>query len=126
MMIEVPDEVGVRLQEMAKQRNISVGLMVDILIVRDDMAAERNRKENAEKFRRTAEKAAAEAEARRKCTLKPGDEGWPPPGSAAELAQLARKANFGFLDKGKTNSSVRTKENLNAEFASYISRNLDK
>ena len=126
MMIEVPDEVGVRLQEMAKQRNISVGLMVDVLIVRDDMAAEQIRKENADKFRRTAEKAAADAEALRKCTLKPGDEGWPPPGSLAALAENARQANLGSLSKGKVNTAARTKEILNAEYADYITRNWDK
>ena len=126
MLIEVPDDVAERLQEMAEARGISVGLMIDVLIVRDNMAAERNRRENAELFRRTEEKAAAEAEARAKCDLKPGDEGWPPPGSLAELAELAKKANLGALSNKKVDTSSRTREILNAEFADYITRNWDK
>lgn len=47
MMIEVPDEVGLRLQEMAKARGITVGLWVEILLIRDEMDSERNRRENA-------------------------------------------------------------------------------
>ncbi len=124
MLIEVPDEVAARLQEMAEARRITVGEMVDILIIRDHIAAERNRRENAELFRRTEEKAAAEARA--KSDLKPSDEGWPPPGSLAELAQLARKANLGALSSKKVDTSARSREILNAEFADYITRNWDK
>lgn len=126
MMIEVPDEVGLRLQEMAKARGISIGLWVEILLIRDEMESERIRRENAELFRRTEEKAAAEEEARRKCDLKPGDEGWPPPGTLAELAELARKANLGSNSEVKTDTSARTKEILNAGFADHITRNWDK
>ena len=126
MLIEVPDEVAARLQEMAEARRITVGEMVDILVIRDHIAAERNRRENAEKFRQTEEKAAAEAEARAKCDLKPGDEGWPPPGSLAELAQLARKANLGALSTKKVDTSARSREILNEEFADYITRNWNK
>ena len=126
MKIEVPDEVAARLQEMAEARRITVGRMVEILLIRDHNAIQRNRRENAELYRLTAEKAAAEAEARAKCDLKPGDEGWPPLGSLAELAENARKANLGALSKNKVDTSSRTKEILNAEFADYISRNWDK
>ena len=126
MLIEVPDEVAARLQKMADDRRLTVGEMVDILIIRDHIAAERNRRENAELFRQTEEKAAAEEEARRKCDLKPGDEGWPPPGSLAELAQLARKANLGALNKKTVDTSARSREVLNEEFADYITRNWDK
>ena len=126
MMIDVPDNVGARLQEMAKARGITVGFMVEILLIRDENDSARIRREYADKSRRTAEKAAAEAEAQRKCTLKPGDEGWPPPGSLAELAELARRANLGSNSKVKTDTSSRTKEILNAEFADHISRNWDK
>ena len=123
MKIEVPPEVGLRLQEMAKARRITVGEMIDILIIRDQIAAERNRRENAELFRQTEEKAAAEEEARRKCDLKPGDEGWPPPGSLAALAENARKANLGALSGKQVDTSARSREILNAEFADYITRN---
>jgi len=126
MLIEVPDEVAARLQKMADDRRLTVGEMIDILIIRDQIAAERNRRENAELFRQTEEKAAAEAAARRKCDLKPGDEGWPPPGSLAELAQLARKANLGALSKKNVDTSARSREILNEEFADYITRNWDK
>ncbi len=126
MLKEVPDEVAARLQKVADDRRLTVGEMVDILIIRDHIAAERNRRENAELFRQTEEKAAAEAEARAKCDLKPGDEGWPPPGSLAELAQLARKANLGALSSKKVDASARSREILNAEFADYITRNWDK
>ena len=126
MLIEVPDEVAARLQKMADDRRISVGEMVDILLIRDHIAAERNRRENAELFRKTEEKEKAEAEARAKCDLKPGDEGWPPPGSLAALAENARKANLGALSKKKVDTSARSKEILNAEFADYIKRNWDK
>ena len=126
MKIEVPPEVGLRLQEMAKARRITVGEMIDILIIRDQIAAERNRRENAELFRQTEEKAAAEEEARRKCDLKPGDEGWPPPGSLAELAQLARRANIGADSEAKIDTVERSREILNAEFADYLTRNREK
>ena len=126
MLIEVPDEVAARLQKMADDRGLTLGEMVDILIIRDQIAAKRNRKENAELFRQTEEKAAAEAEARRKSDLKPGDEGWPPPGSLAALAENARKANLGALSKKKVDTSARSREILNAEFADYITRNWDK
>ena len=126
MMIEVPDEVGEQLREMAKARGISVGFMVEVLLIRDQMAAKRNREENAELFRRTAEKAKADEEELRKCKLKPGDEGWPPPGSLAELALLARRANLGALSRKKVDTAARSREILNAEFADYITRNWDK
>lgn len=126
MIIEVPDEVAARLQEMAEARGLSVGEMVDILIIRDHIAAERNRRENAGLYRQTEEKARAEAEARRKCDLKPGDKGWPPPGSLAALAENARKANLGALGSKKVDTSARSREILNAEFADYITRNWDK
>jgi len=122
MLIEVPDEVAARLQEMAEARRITVGEMVDILIIREHIAAERNRRENAELFRRTEEKAAAEAEARAKCDLKPGDEGWPPPGSLAALAQLAKKATQGMEPGEMTDTAARSREILNSEFADYITR----
>ena len=117
MLVEVPDNVAAQLQEMADARGISVGLWIEILLIRDEMAAEQNRRENAELFRQTEEKAAAEAEARRKRDLKPGDEGWPPPGSLAELAQLARRANIGADSKEKINTVERSREILNEEFA---------
>ncbi|MCY3834242.1 MAG: hypothetical protein OXG85_14615 [Chloroflexi bacterium] len=120
MLIEVPDEVAARLQEMAEARRITVGEMVDILIIRDQIAAERNRRENAELFRRTEEKAAAEARAI--SDLKPGDEGWPPPGSLAALAENARKADLGALSRKKVDTSARSREILNAEFPDYIRR----
>ena len=126
MLIEVPDEVAARLQKMADDRGITVGQMVDVLIIRDHIAAKRNRRENAELFRQTEEKARAEAESRRKCDLKPGDEGWPPPGSLAALAENARKANLGALGSKKVDTSVRSREILNAEFADYITRNWDE
>ncbi|MCY4063850.1 MAG: hypothetical protein OXG53_15875 [Chloroflexi bacterium] len=126
MLIEVPDEVAARLQEMAEARRITIGEMVNILMIRDQIAAERNRRENAELFRQTEEKAAAEAEARAKCDLKPGDEGWPPPGTLAALAENARKADLGALSKKRVDTSARSREILNAEFADYVTRNWDK
>ena len=126
MMIEVPDEVGAQLREMAKARRIAVGEMVEILLIRDQIDSARIRRENAERFRRTEEKAKAAEEARRKCKLKPGDEGWPPPGSLAALAENARKANLGALSSKKVDTAARSREILNAEFADYITRNWNK
>ncbi len=126
MLIEIPNDVAERLQAMAKARRITVGEVVDILIVREEIADKRNRRENAELFRKTEEKAAAEAEARANCDLKPGDDGWPPPGSLAELAQLARKADLGALSSRKVETSAGAGDFLNAEFADHITRNRDK
>ena len=126
MIIEVPDEVGAQLQEMAEARRIAVGEMVEILLIRDQIDSARIRRENAERFRRTEEKAKAAEEARRKCKLKPGDEGWPPPGSLAALAENARKANLGALSSKKVDTAARSREILNAEFADYITRNWNK
>ena len=126
MMIEVPDEVGAQLQEMAEARRIAVGEMVEILLIRDQIDSARIRRENAERFRRTEEKAKAAEEARSKCKLKPGDEGWPPPGSLAALAENARKANLGALSSKKVDTAARSREILNAEFADYITRNWNK
>lgn len=39
MLIEAPDEVAARLQEMAEARHITVGQMVDFLLIRDYIAA---------------------------------------------------------------------------------------
>ena len=126
MMIEVPDDVGAQLQEMAKARRIAVGEMVEILLIRDQIDSARIRRENSEKFLKTAQKAKADEEARRKCTLKPGDEGWPPPGSLAEFAQLARKATQGTEPGETTDTVARSREILNTEFADYITRNWSK
>lgn len=126
MLIEVPDDVAARLQEMAKARGLTVGQMVDVLVIRDCLDSERNRRENAELFRQTEDKARAEAEARRKRNLKPGDEDWPPAGSLAALAENARKANLGALSGKTVDTSARSRENLNSEYADYITRNWDK
>ncbi len=123
MMIEVPDDVGAQLQEMAKARGLTVGFMVEVLMIRDRIDDERNRRENAELFRQTEEKAKAEEEAMRKLNLKPGDEGWPPPGSLAALAQLARKAIHEMeMDEMTDTAAHGSRETHEPEMASHIGR----
>ena len=85
MMIEVPDEVGKRLQEMAEWRGCTVGELL---------------------------RPWAEPE---------------PEQRYATLADMLRSADEAKLGRGKqTDTSSRSRDILNAEYADYITRNWDK
>ncbi len=118
MLIEVPDSIAAQLQKMADKRHITVGQMVDILIRRDACMGKHERSEWAQSNPQPVEAPAPS-------DIQPGDEGWPPPGSLAALAENARRANLGSISSQKTDTSARSREILNAEFAEYIRRNCD-
>ena len=109
MLIEIPNDVALRLQDLAAERGCTVGE-----ILRDWMAAEPDEKQYGT--------LADMVENARAANL--GNASSPPPGSLAALAENARKAN---LDQGTaTDTAARSREILKAEFPDYIRRNWDR
>ena len=123
MLIEVPNDVALRLQDMAAERGCTVGE-----ILRDWVGGEPSEQkygtladmvENAKAANLDRKEAQPSASSEDEF-----DFDNPPPGSLAALALNARKANFG---KSKyTDTAARSREILNTEFADYIRRNWGK
>ena len=113
MLIEIPNEVAARLQDMAEEQGCSVGELLESLLVRRANDAARDKTDNAAmKNPNDGGQTAVPVDA--------DDVDWPPPGSMAALALNARKAN---LAGGKfTDTSARSREILKAEFPDYIRR----
>ncbi|MDE2852643.1 MAG: hypothetical protein OXN88_00580 [Chloroflexota bacterium] len=135
MKIEISDEVGLQLKELAKERNLTIEELVS------DMLEGRNVVRNS--VRLTEESAKSELTA-----PEAGDACPPylakqatergisperlaellekeyPPGSMGRLAQVAVKA--GIASEKKVDTSARSREILNSEFADFIDRRIRK
>ena len=116
MLIEVPNDVALRLQDLAAERGCTVGEILRDWVGAEPAESEADAGEDGILERKEAQPSASSED--------DFDFDNPPPGSLAALALNARKANFG---KSKyTDTAARSREILNTEFADYIRRNWGK
>ena len=109
MLIDIPDDVALRLRDMAEARGCSVGE-----ILREWMGREPEEKQYGT--------LADMVENARAANL--GKSEWPPPGSLAALAENARRANL--RGGTATDTAARSREILKAEYPDFIRRKQGK
>lgn len=136
MNIEISDEVGRHLKQLAEARNLTIDELVSAMLDRHDgvrysktMAA---LTENAEEVNATEPEAAGArqdylAELATKRGISPEHlsellEKEYAPGTMGRLAQVAIKS--GLASKEKVDTSARSREILNSEFADFIDRRI--
>lgn len=136
MKFEVSDEIGLHLTKLAEERELTIEELISAMLGRDDVV--RNSPALAELMENAAQVDASEPEAIGACppylaklAIERGIS--PeylskllakeyPPGSMGRLAQVAVKA--GMASKKKVDTSARSREILNSEFADYIDRRI--
>jgi len=133
MKIEITDEVGLQLKELAKERNLTIEELVsDMLEGRNVVRNSVRLTEESAKSELTAPEAGdacppylAKQAAERGISperLSELLEKEYPPGSLARFAQVALKA--GVASKERVDTSARSREILNNEFADFIDRRI--
>ena len=135
MNIEVSDEVGLQLEELAKERNLTVEEL--ICAMRDDFDISRRKGVTLADFAKMAiEAGLSSAESEDACPpylaklaiergispkyLSELLEKEYPPGSMGRLAQVALQA--GMASKEMVDTAERSREILNTEYADYLKK----
>ena len=109
MLVDLPQELVERLQEVAEQRKVTVDvLLVDML--QKHLSPNRNDAKEVISDIQTAKSEQSIDESEQEY----------PPGSLARFAQLALQASL--ASKEPVDTSARSREILNSEFADYIDR----
>lgn len=116
MMIDIPQDLAERLQDVAKRRGTTVEKLIDELLSEHPPAAEINVSDHSSAMPATeGEEPPSEAQ-----------DGYGefkyPPGTLARCAEVALKA--GLASKEQVDTSARSREILNAEFADYVDRRI--
>lgn len=139
MNIEVSDEIGQYLERLAEERNLTIEELISAMLERYDVKR-RKGVTHAELAANAAKANASEPEAVGACPgylaklatergISPEHlsellEKEYPPGSMGRLAQIAVKA--GMASEKKVDTSARSREILNSEFADFIDRRIRK
>lgn len=134
MNIEVSDEVGLQLEELAKERNLTVEELIGAMLDNFDVERRKNGTladpaKMAKSMNLSTEEAVNTAERSREILqteypeyLSELLEKEYPPGSLARFAQVAIEACVASNEKVDT--SARSREILNNEFADFIDRRI--
>lgn len=136
MNIEVSDEIGLQLEQLAKERKLTMDELISAMLDGYDLV--RNSKTLPEPAENAAKANLSETESDGACPpylaklaidrgispeyLSELLEKEYPPGSLARFAQVAIKA--GVASKEKVDTSARSREILNSEFADFIDRRI--
>lgn len=134
MKIEISDELGLRLKELAEDRNLSVEEMLSAMIDRyspkrgsatlADLAriareANLSSEHPVDTAARSREILSTEREQSPDDAVNDSEQEYPP-GSLARFAQLALEA--GLASSEPVDTSARSREILKTEFADYVDR----
>ncbi len=137
MNIEVSEEVGLLLKQLAEERDLTIDELVGAMLERYDV--KRRKGVNlADRATNAAKANASEPESMDACPNYLAKQAFErgispeylsellekeyPPGSLARFAQVAIKA--GAASKEKVDTSARSREILNSEFADFIDRRI--
>lgn len=116
-MLDIPNELLARLHEVADKRGMSIEKLLNELLSQQQSASDIHLAHRSDE---TEEAECAKSMSKTTAESEPEY----PPGSLARFAQLARKS--GRASKEKVDTSARSREILNNEFADYVDRRIRK
>ena len=119
MTIDIPEDVSLRLEQIAKQQNADIGELLRDLLARyeDERDDKAKRRPTTTDFARNAS-AAGPASPQ---SVDTDDKQW---ATLADLARHAKKMNMASPEP--VNTAERSREILNTEYADYLKSRIDR